>query len=419
MVDPEIRGVAPGPDREADREREAVRALLRSEFEVAPGVGEAFVHLYNSLLEMDPAVTPDCSRVAVVGCRVVGHALLVPRPIQVCEGVCPGGLIGMVVVHPGFRGRGIASRLIADIHRLARERAIGLLVLAGDPALYRQFGYHHTFVNSTCLVEAIAPSTPRPDLLRNATSSDIDILAALSEKNTPPGSVVRNLARWSWILETHHPGGLLKANPAMLGFKVTEDRCLIDPSGKGYIRIARHGSGATIYEAGLAPGSGGEILEEVRSLCKSEGVEHLRMRLFEDHPLVQASQCPVVTEVDGEFQFRIIDLDVFLEAAAKGFGERIVRAFPDWEGWLSFQTDTELIQFSKRSGTGVWLREQEPDGEGEFRLSIPEWGMGRMLLGQDDVIKTLNVDGIDSIDGQVLRAAVRSPKPTFTLTDAI
>jgi predicted N-acetyltransferase YhbS len=421
MADPEIRGVAPWPGHEAGKERAAVRALLRSEFEVAPGVGDAFARLYDSLLETDPAVTPDCSRVAVVGGRVVGHALLAPRSIHVCEGVCPGGLIGMVVVHPGFRGQGIASRLIADVHRVARERAIGLLVLAGDPGFYRQFGYHHAFVNSTCLVEAITPSTLSPDPLRSATCSDIDTLAALSEKNTPPGSVVRNPARWSWILESQHPGGLLKVNPAMLGFEVTEDRCMIDPAGKGYIRIARHGSGATIYEAGLVLGSSGEMLEQVRSLCKSEGLDHLRMRLFEDHPLVQASQCPVVTEVDGEFQFRIIDLDVFLDAAAKGFEERIVRAFPDWEGCLSFQTDTELIQFSKRSGTGVWLREQDLDGEGEgeFKLSIPEWGMGRMLLGQDDVLKTLNEGEIDSIDGQVLRAAVRSPKPTFTLTDAI
>jgi len=232
---------------------------------------------------------------------------------------------------------------------------------------------------------------------------------------------VRNPARWAWILESRHPGGLLEANPAMLGLGVTEDQCLIDPAGKGYIRIARHGPKATIYEAGLAAGSGGEMLEQVRSLCKSEGVEHLRIRLFEDHPLVRATQCPVATEVDGEFQFRIIDLDVFLGAAAKGFEERIVRAFPEWEGCLSFQTDTELIQFSRRSGTGVWLREQDTDGEGEgeFRLSIPEWGMGRMLLGQDDVLKTLKASGIDSIGGRVLRAAVRSPKPVFTLTDAI
>ena len=65
MVGLDVRGVS------GTEERECVRSLLRSEFEVAPGVSAAFAALYDDLLERDPHVTPEHSRVAILEGRVV------------------------------------------------------------------------------------------------------------------------------------------------------------------------------------------------------------------------------------------------------------------------------------------------------------------------------------------------------------
>ncbi|MBS12566.1 MAG: hypothetical protein CME19_13290 [Gemmatimonadetes bacterium] len=55
-------------------------------------------------------------------------------PFGLHGGDCSAGLIGLLVVHPEARGKGIGSALINDVHQLARSLGLGLLVLAGDPA---------------------------------------------------------------------------------------------------------------------------------------------------------------------------------------------------------------------------------------------------------------------------------------------
>ncbi len=414
VTSPEIRGVG------SEEERESIRALLRSEFEVAAGVGDAFVDLYDNLLLQDSSVNAECSRVALHDGRVIGHALLVPREIRICEGDCPAGLVGMVVVHPDYRGSGVGSAVVNDVHRLARDRKLGLLILAGDPGYYRRFGYHHAFSITECRVD-VSPGEVDGGRLRPATLSDVPVLLELSRISVPPGAVSPSTDRWEWILKTGHPARLLSSNPAMLGYRAAEDWCLIFGSGEGYVRVAVGDRQATVYEAGV---TGDEVavgmLHSLASACAQKDVANLKLRLPVRNALLKAAGVEARPVIDPEFQFKVIDLDVFLASAEKGLEYRIRRDFPEWMGGFLIRTESGSIHLSRESGeikfhrTGAGAFEA-PDGS----ISMPEWGIGRLLLGQADILSALK-KGTEATDlDRALDALFKSPPPSFLLADAL
>jgi putative acetyltransferase len=411
----EIRAVA------SDRDREAVRALLRSEFEVAPGVGAAFSDLYDDLLDHDPSVSYECSRVALEKGNVVGHALLAPRDIRICEGDCPAGLIGLVVVHPAFQGIGVGTALIEDVHRVARERALGLMVLAGDPAFYNRFGYRDTFVKTECVLAVKHAHSAVTNTLRPAALTDLDSLVKLSARSVPSGSVSPSSERWEWILKTGHPVRLLETNPVMLGHLALHDRCLIDEEGAGYVRIAIGDERATVYEAGLVRGAEKRMLGQILALCGQEGVRELNLRLSPENGLVRVTEQPARIQPDVEFQFKIIDLDVLLEVVQPGLEGRIERGFPGWKGGILIQTESSCIHVCRESGS-LELRninEGQSAVASSGSIRIPEWGVGRSLMGQDDLIRALESSETSTDLDLALGALFRSPLPEFLLSDAI
>ena len=408
----EIRGVR------SDEERESVRALLKSEFEVSPGVGAAFSGLYDNLLEFDPAVRLDYSRIALQSGNVVGHALLALRHIRIGGGDCPAGLVGLVVVHPEYRGQGIGSSLIEDIHTLAADLKLGFLVLAGDPAYYRRFGYHQTYVNTTCQV-TIGPHPPG-NPLRPAVASDVERLTTLSALTVPDGSVTPSIDRWSWLLKTGHPESLLCTNPAILGHSVDTGVTLIEPGGSGYARLV-HGSGrAIVYEAGVSEGSAGKFLDGLRMSCHERDVSELTLRLPNSNPLVHVSGGEATSSEDREFQFRIVHLDAMLSTARDGMEERIRRVIPEWRGAVLIRMEQGSILLDRQTGSLRIGRESEQlELEMLTRLDMPEWGVGRMLLGQDDVVRASNRSGDNDVLIRVMRAICGDERPVFMLSDAI
>lgn len=81
--------------------------------------------------------------VAMAGARVVGTAQLI---LDLPRNQAHRGEVAKVLVHPEFRGRGIARRLMAALEARARERGKSLLTLdtrTGDVAehLYRSLGF--------------------------------------------------------------------------------------------------------------------------------------------------------------------------------------------------------------------------------------------------------------------------------------
>ena len=77
--------------------------------------------------------------VAEDGGAVVGHVLAATGRLDGRESAVAG--VAPVCVGPAHQRRGIGSALVRELVRLAEGRDWPLLVLLGDPAFYRRFGF--------------------------------------------------------------------------------------------------------------------------------------------------------------------------------------------------------------------------------------------------------------------------------------
>ncbi|MEC9344594.1 MAG: GNAT family N-acetyltransferase [Pseudomonadota bacterium] len=71
------------------------------------------------------------------GERMIGAIQYWPCMVQGCR----AELLGPVAVLPAYRGRGAARALVTQSLVLCRKAGIDIVVLVGDPALYRQYGF--------------------------------------------------------------------------------------------------------------------------------------------------------------------------------------------------------------------------------------------------------------------------------------
>ena len=117
---------------EAPGDVESVRAVLVAAFD-----GEAEAGLVETLRDSD-AWLPDLSVVAVQDQSIIGYALLSRIVIAGDEDV-PALALGPVAVLPEAQRRGIGTAMIRDT--LARAPDERLVVVLGDPAFYRRFGF--------------------------------------------------------------------------------------------------------------------------------------------------------------------------------------------------------------------------------------------------------------------------------------
>ena len=90
--------------------------------------------------------------IAEAGGRMIGHASVVPRVLEAAGIPLAGGYVEAVATHPGWRRRGIASRLMEAANAHLRE-AYELGALSTDvPGLYTGVGWERwhgpTFVRT-------------------------------------------------------------------------------------------------------------------------------------------------------------------------------------------------------------------------------------------------------------------------------
>jgi len=385
---------------------------------VAPGVSAAFAALYDDLLERDPHVTPEHSRVAILEGRVVGHALLAPRNIRLCGGDCPAGLVGLVVVDPAHRGVGVGTALLESIFQMAKESALALLVLAGDPAYYTRFGFHTAYTVSGGRLPSCDEDSPSS--LRAASAKDTVPLTQSSLASVPSGSVTPDLDRWRWLLDTGHPRRLLQTNPAMLGFIATEDVCLISDREHGYARVAAGGGKAVVYELGGPSSELPEFVAAIRRWCDDQGIQDVRLRLPERHAIWGMSGVSKQTSNDNEFQFKVIDLCVMWAAATEELERRIQENVSDWRGSVTMTTESTTFVLDRQSGAlqidGI-PKGQSTGQDGD--ITIPDWGIARLLLGKDDLRRAAAASDAGSVLDRVLYAISQNDPPSFNLADGI
>jgi GNAT superfamily N-acetyltransferase len=101
-----------------------IRRLLRTAYgpyaaEIAPGTWTAYL---ADLLDLDRHARAGALLVADVGGTVAGYAAFYPDASAQGTGLPRGWAGGRgLAVHPGFRGHGVATALLADIERRARD----------------------------------------------------------------------------------------------------------------------------------------------------------------------------------------------------------------------------------------------------------------------------------------------------------
>lgn len=128
------------------------------------------------------------------GGSVAGHAALWPKRLLTGRGILAAADIGMVVVAPNLRGRGLTYRLFEAIETQALEMGLDALVLGGNPELYRRFG----FTNNTGTVEF---GLPRAALQQRAGDDfagplDLDAWQALHARGADGNQRVRPPEYW-------------------------------------------------------------------------------------------------------------------------------------------------------------------------------------------------------------------------------
>lgn len=118
--------------REAPGDAAAIQALLAAAFARA-----AEADLVAALRQ---AKALDVSLVAARGDAILGHVALSPCSVQ---GAFMPGVLGLapLAVHPDHQRQGLGARLVEAALAAARAERGKLVVVLGDPAYYRRFGF--------------------------------------------------------------------------------------------------------------------------------------------------------------------------------------------------------------------------------------------------------------------------------------
>jgi predicted N-acetyltransferase YhbS len=360
-------------DTKTDAEKATVRDLLREAFEVRPGVGDAFAHLYDQVL-----MTSARSRVAVFEGRVIGHALLASRMFAL-EGLSlQGGIVAMVVVDEAFRGHGIGRALIGDLDVLARESGMVMLQVAGDPRIYTKFGFIPAYIEAKA--EMIIQEMSSDDVLRVATLEDVSVLSHLSGRTL--GAVVADEARWQWVMQTEHPKAMLQCNDLLLGLCVNGDSCML-LDDVGFVRVCWAEDICIVYEAGCVSEVGADrLLKACLAWAHKKGCRRWvaflppRNRL-----LIAMSQHGAVVNIheDYELQAKVLDVPQVLIAMSEVFSARLLGS--DICGRLGLSVEDIAVELT--IGDGVSVRQVDVVGDVDWHLGLSEGAMTRALLGVD------------------------------------
>lgn len=116
---------------------EAVEAVIRAAFGDEGDTVAAIV----ADLRRSPSWRPGLSFVALEEGQVIGHVLLTGGHVDGPESSDDILVLSPLSVAPRWHGRGVGSALIAHALDAARQRTEPYVVLEGDPAYYRRFGF--------------------------------------------------------------------------------------------------------------------------------------------------------------------------------------------------------------------------------------------------------------------------------------
>ena len=380
-------------DAKTNEEQWAVRRLLREAFEVRPGVGQAFAHLYDQVL-----TTPTYSRIAVCEGRVIGHALLALRMFGLGGVSIRGGIVAMVVVDDTVRGQGVGRALIGDLEVLARKKGILMLHVAGDPRFYTQYGFIPAYVEANA--HMTIPEIPCQDTLRIATPDDISLLSHLSLADRAFGTVVADEMRWQWLLQTQHPKTLLQCNDLLLGVVAEQDACLLLDE-IGFVRVCWAGEQMVIYEAGCVNDvSADRLLQACLAWGHQVGCQYLTAFLPpRNRLLITMSRYGAEVDIheDHELQAKILDMPQILVQMSDLFSRRMLGQ--GLLGRLGLSVGKRQVEITV--GDDIWIQEVDVIGDVDWHLALSEGAFVRILLGVDQLCDPEGDSVLDAFLGRL------------------
>ncbi len=170
-------------------------------------------------------------RVARYGDRLVAHVGICLREAHLLGAPVRVASIGAVATDPDHRGRGLASRLMADARRQAIEHGASLMLISGDRGLYHRLGY----VEVGLFQQYRVPAGPAEPGYSVDEYQDDDLPALIALYQSEPVRFFRPASDWHKLVAA----GMLMNQPAD-------------------IRVIRHGNAIVGYAGIQRPQSGAE-----------------------------------------------------------------------------------------------------------------------------------------------------------------
>ncbi|MEA1904600.1 MAG: GNAT family N-acetyltransferase, partial [Candidatus Hadarchaeota archaeon] len=261
--------------------RKMVPEVLRFQSEV---FGRPVQH-FEELLERDPWFEPKNTLVLLSRGRLVGSLQLFPKPVRIGGASVRMGGVGNVATHPGYRGRGHATRLLEETIQLMRDGGYGFSVLFTRISdFYRRLKWEiasprHKYVISALRACGESSGNFRVDPLRvNDLPAVMKMYEAANERRTL--SVLRS--RECWRRQLDH--------------RLDETaRSIVIKKGKHVLAYGRYKMTKRriwVIEAGCSPGPDSrtalqELLAFIGKQALSEGRSHISVYVPPDNPLVR------------------------------------------------------------------------------------------------------------------------------------
>ncbi len=123
---------------ETEEDYKIVEELTREAFWnlYVPGCSE---HYLVHIMRDSELFIPELDFVALLNGKVVGNIMYIHS--MVAEGDYPVITFGPVSVLPKYQKKGIGSKLIEHTIKLAKEMGYPAILIYGDPAYYKRFGF--------------------------------------------------------------------------------------------------------------------------------------------------------------------------------------------------------------------------------------------------------------------------------------
>jgi len=337
---------------------------------------------FRNIISQDPWRSPDNTRIALRGDRIVANVQVHRRPVHYGRARLVVGGIGHVATHPDHRKQGLSTRLLRDaIGVMERDGYHLSLLYTGINAFYAKLGWRDFPVAHHSVALPLGRKLgPRAYEVRHAAIPD----------NLPEAMAIYDECAGYWVGALDRTEQYWRANPSWTRDEfITEDPgasayALRDGVPVAYIRgrIANTPpSRCGVDELCWLPGHQGatlDLLDSFIAAAEAAPKESIELPIGEAHPALEALRRVAQPEehVSTSGQFRVIDPVGLLSAAAPELEERLRQAGRD--RLVPLTIDCEIGAAEVVADGGVAVR----PASGEADVSMPEGDLIFLVLGQ-------------------------------------